>query len=89
MQEFYRAKTGKLLRKIDKALPGKHVKKTYDALNRTDATILAQPRTNVSRLNLYLQEIKAAETDKCKSGVTERYRKIYSRAQDGKTKEEA
>ncbi|KAH0023405.1 hypothetical protein KCU78_g5426, partial [Aureobasidium melanogenum] len=57
-EEFYGAKTGKSSQKIDKALPGKHTRKLYNALNRTDAAILAQLRTNISRLNTYLYKIK-------------------------------
>ncbi|KAG9665613.1 hypothetical protein KCU87_g10174, partial [Aureobasidium melanogenum] len=70
-EEFYGAKTGKFLQRIDKALPGKHTKKLYNALNRTDASILAQLRTNISRLNTYLHKIKVVETDKCDCGVLE------------------
>jgi hypothetical protein len=40
-EKFYRAKTRKFLQKIDKALPGKHIKKLYNSLNRVDAAILA------------------------------------------------
>ncbi|CAD0055397.1 unnamed protein product [Aureobasidium pullulans] len=40
-QEFYGATTGKHLQKIDKALPGKHTIRLYNALNRTAAAILA------------------------------------------------
>ena len=68
---FYGAKTGKYLQKIDKALPGKHIKKMYNALNKTAASILVQLRTNISRLNTYLHKIKATETDKCECGVVE------------------
>jgi ribonuclease HI len=70
-EEFYGAKTGQFLQKVDKALPGKHTKKLYNILNRTDAAILAQLRTNVSRLNTYLHKINIVETDKCECGVTE------------------
>jgi ribonuclease HI len=70
-EEFYGAKTGKFLQKIDKALPGKHTKKLYNSLNRVDAAILAQLRTNISRLNTYLYKIKVAETDKCECGALE------------------
>jgi hypothetical protein len=70
-EKFYRAKTRKFLQKIDKALPGKHTKKLYNSLDRVDAAILAQLRTNISRLNTYLYKIKVAETDKCESGALE------------------
>jgi hypothetical protein len=52
-KESYGATIGKHLQKIDKALPGKHTTKLYNALNRTAAAILVQLRTNISRLNTY------------------------------------
>jgi ribonuclease HI len=70
-EDFYMVKAGKYLQKLDKALPGKHTKKIYNALNKTDASILAQLRTNISRLNSYLQSIKVTEMDKCECGATE------------------
>ena len=70
-EEFYGAKTGKFLQSINKALPGKHTKKMYNSLNRADAAILTQLRTNISRLNTYLHRIKATETDKCDCRVPE------------------
>ncbi|KAH0182327.1 hypothetical protein KCV03_g10365, partial [Aureobasidium melanogenum] len=71
LQEFYGATTGKYLQKIDKALPGKHTTRLYNALNRTAAAILVQLRTNISRLNTYLSKIKVADTDRCECGMTE------------------
>ncbi|THW03068.1 hypothetical protein D6D24_10740, partial [Aureobasidium pullulans] len=64
LKEFYGATTGKHLQKIDKALPGKHTTKLYNALNRTAAAILVQLRTNISRLNTYLSKINVADTDR-------------------------
>jgi hypothetical protein len=49
-------------------LSGKYTKKLYNSLNRVDAAILAQIRTNISRLNT-LHKIKVAETDKCDCGA--------------------
>jgi ribonuclease HI len=71
LQEFYGATIGKHLQKIDKALPGKHTNKLYNALNRTAAAILVQLRTNISRLNTYLSKINVADTDRCECGMTE------------------
>ena len=70
-QEFYGATTGKHLQKIDKALPGKHTNKLYNALNRTAAATLVQLRTNISRLNTYLCKINVADTDRCECGMKE------------------
>jgi hypothetical protein len=70
-KEFYGATTGKHLQKIDKALPGKHTNKLYNALNRKAAAILVQLRTNISRLNTYLSKINVAETDRCECGMRE------------------
>jgi hypothetical protein len=63
--------SGKHLQKIDKALPGKHVNKLYNALNRKAAATLVQLRTNISRLNTYLSKINVAETDRCECGMRE------------------
>ena len=71
LQEFYGATTGKHLQKIDKALPGKHTNKLYNALNRTAAATLVQLRTNISRLNTYLYKINVADTDRCECGMKE------------------
>jgi hypothetical protein len=70
-EEFYGAKTRKFLQKPDKALPGKHTKKLNNPLHRVGAAILAQLRTNISRLNTYLYKIKVAETDKRDCGALE------------------
>jgi ribonuclease HI len=70
---FYGAKTGEHFQNSDKALPGKHIKKMYNALNKTAASILVQLRTNISRLNTYLHKIKVTETDKRECGVVETF----------------
>jgi hypothetical protein len=59
---------GEYTRKLDTALPGKHTRLLYNAFKRTEAGILAQLRTGMSRLNGYLYRIKAAETDLCICG---------------------
>ena len=41
VDSFYGSKVGKFLKKIDKALPGKHTKKLYNCLGRMDAAILS------------------------------------------------
>ena len=53
------------------ALPGKHTRKLYDNLTRTQAAILAQMRTGYCKLNGYLNKIRASETDKCECGARE------------------
>jgi hypothetical protein len=53
-------KVGKFSKRIDKALPGKHTKKLYDSLTRREASVLAQMRTGMARLNTYLHRIRAA-----------------------------
>jgi hypothetical protein len=69
-EEFYGATTGKHLQKIDKALPGKHTTKLYNALNRTAAAIFVKLRTNISRLNTYLSKINVVDSDRCGCGMT-------------------
>ena len=61
-------KIGKFSKRVDKALPGKHTKKLYDQLNRTEAAVLVQLRTGMARLNGYLHRIAAAPSDMCDCG---------------------
>ena len=61
-------RVGEYTRKFDRALPGKHTRLLYDGFKRTEAGILAQLRTGMSRLNGYLYRINAAETDLCICG---------------------
>lgn len=59
---------GEFSKKIDRALPGKHTRSLYDALNKKEARILVQLRTGMVRLNKYLHRIGAAESDLCGCG---------------------
>jgi hypothetical protein len=59
---------GRYSREIDTALPGKHTRILYDTLKRREASILAQLRTGMVRLNGYLHQIGAAESDQCACG---------------------
>jgi hypothetical protein len=59
---------GEFTRKFDTALPGKHTRLLYNSFKRTEADILAQLRTGMSRLNGYLYHINAADTDLCACG---------------------
>ena len=61
-------KIGKHSKRIDKALPGKHTRKLYDKLSWKEASVLAQLRTGMARLNGYLHRINAAPTDQCACG---------------------
>ncbi|KAM3066458.1 hypothetical protein ACMFMG_012228 [Clarireedia jacksonii] len=61
-------KVGKLSKKVDIALPGKHTQKLYDQLTQKEASVLAQLRTGIARLNSYLFLIKAAPSDQCACG---------------------
>jgi hypothetical protein len=60
---------GKYSRNIDPALSGRHTRTLYDAFKRTEASVLAQLRTGMSRLNGYLFQIGAAESDRCGCGA--------------------
>ena len=59
---------GRYSKKIDTALPGKHTRQLYDRLSWKEASILAQLRTGMARLNAYLYRIEAAPTDQCDCG---------------------
>ncbi|RFN43213.1 hypothetical protein FIE12Z_12549 [Fusarium flagelliforme] len=59
---------GRHSRKVDSALPGKHTRLLYDQLSWKEASVLAQLRTGMARLNGYLYQIRAAPTDECPCG---------------------
>jgi ribosomal protein S16 len=59
---------GKHSKRVDAALPGKHTRQLYDRLSWKEASILAQLRTGMARLNAYLYRIKVATTDQCACG---------------------
>ncbi|KAJ5300232.1 hypothetical protein N7508_007475 [Penicillium antarcticum] len=62
------ADVGKHAKRVDAALPGKHTRLLYDRLSWKEATVLAQLRTGMARLNGYLYRINAAATDQCACG---------------------
>lgn len=59
---------GRYSKRVDAALPGKHTRQLYDRLSWKEASVLAQLRTGMARLNGYLYRIKVAETDQCACG---------------------
>jgi hypothetical protein len=61
-------RVGEYTRKLDTALPGRHTRILYNSFNHTGASILAQLRTGMARLNGYLHRIGAAESDLCACG---------------------
>ena len=61
-------KVGKFSKRVDTALPGKHTRKLYDQLTRKEASVLAQLRTGMARLNSYLFIIEATPSDRCDCG---------------------
>jgi hypothetical protein len=61
-------KVGKHSKRVDIALPGKHTRRLYDELPWKEASVLAQLRTRMARLNSYLHRINAAPTDQCACG---------------------
>ena len=56
-------RVGEHSKRVDAALPGKHMRQLYDRLSWQEASVLAQLRTGKARLNEYLYQIKAAPTD--------------------------
>jgi hypothetical protein len=61
-------KVGKHVKKVDAALPGKHTRQLYNRLSWKEASMLAQLRTGMARLNVYLHRINVAQTDQCACG---------------------
>lgn len=63
---FCKAKVGRFIKSIDKALPGKHTRIIYNGRNKKQSQTLCQLRTGICRLNLYLSKIQAADSDQCR-----------------------
>jgi hypothetical protein len=61
-------RVGEYTRKFDRALLGKHTRLLYNGFKRSEASILAQLHTGMSRLKGYLYRINAADTDLCTCG---------------------
>jgi hypothetical protein len=59
---------GRYSKEMDLALPGKHTRALYDAFKWREASILAQLRTGMARLNRYLHRIGTTESDQCACG---------------------
>ena len=55
-------------KRVDRALPGKHMKALYDNLKRREADVFSQLRIGMARINSYLSKIGAAESDVCECG---------------------
>jgi hypothetical protein len=51
---------GESVRRIDAAWPGDHTRRMYDDLSKRQASILAQLRTGMTPLNVYLHNIKSS-----------------------------
>jgi ribonuclease HI len=66
-----RPDVGMFTRKMDAALHLGKAAAIYQQLNSSEAAILAQLRTGMTRLNIYLYKIRAAETVECECGLTE------------------
>ena len=61
-------KVGKLSKRVNTALPGKHTRLLYDQLSHKEASVLAQLRTGIAKLNIYLYRIRAVSSDQCAYG---------------------
>nr|AEB91360.1 unknown [Verticillium dahliae VdLs.17] len=59
---------GKLSKEVDIALPGKHTRELYDNLSWMEASMLAQLRTGMARLNASLFRIRAVASAQCACG---------------------
>ncbi|KAI1828919.1 transcriptional regulator family: Zinc finger, CCHC-type [Penicillium roqueforti] len=62
------ANIGRHAKRVDAALPGKHTRQLYDRLSWKEASVLAQLRTGMARLNGYLYRINVTDTDQCACG---------------------
>ena len=57
---------------MDASLPGRHTKNIYDLLLKTEAKILTQLRTGMTRLNGFLFRIKATDSKICECGTAKK-----------------
>lgn len=58
----------KFSKRVDSALPGKHTRQLYNHLSWKEASILAQLRIGIARLNYYLYRIKVKPSEQCECG---------------------
>ncbi|KAJ6105186.1 hypothetical protein N7523_010260 [Penicillium sp. IBT 18751x] len=56
---------GRHAKRVGAGLPGKHARQLYDQLSWKEASVLAQLRTGMARLNGYLFRINVTQTDQC------------------------
>ena len=61
-------KVGAHSKRVDAALPGKHTRQLYDRLSWKEASVLAQLRTGMARLNDYLHRLGVVPSDQCACG---------------------
>lgn len=59
---------GRYSKRVDTALPGKHTRVLYDRITWNEASVPAQLRTGIARLNGNLYQIEAVPTDLCDCG---------------------
>jgi ribonuclease HI len=62
------ADVGKHSKRVDAALPGRHTRQIYDDKSWAERNVLAQMRTDMSRLNNSLHRIKATPSRQCACG---------------------
>lgn len=60
------AKVGRFIKSFDKALLGKHTNIIYNGRTKKQSQILCQLRTGICRLNSYLAQIQAVDSDQCR-----------------------
>jgi hypothetical protein len=68
-EEFNQSKVGRFIKRIDKALPGKHTLSLYNGLSREEATALTQLRSGIGHFNDYLAKIKQNDSPACECGA--------------------
>jgi hypothetical protein len=68
-KEFNQSKVGRFIKRIDKALPGKHTLSLYNGLSREEATALTQLRSGIGHFNDYLAKIKQNDSPAYECGA--------------------
>ena len=70
VRAFDKKRFGKFTTDLDKALPRQHMMAIYKTLNREEANIVVQLRTNHTCLNAALERIKVVPSADCECGRT-------------------
>jgi hypothetical protein len=65
LNTYFESSVGWFTQQFDTALPRNHTKVLYESLKWNEASVIAQLRTGMARLNRYLHQIGAVDNKQC------------------------